>query len=88
MRTTRKGRDPKNNREWQEAANAAEALLHVHAAQCYGLIAGCPDIDVGRCERLIKLASQKGVVPEKDCVERFLVGHSTTGGKLLQEKPR
>lgn len=91
MRSTRKGTNPKNNREWQEAADHAEVMLLIQSARAYGLIAGGPEVNVDRCEELIKLARRRGIVPAKDCVEQYFAEYfksePTTGSQLV-EKPR
>ncbi len=53
--------EPKTPEEWQTAADAADALLHIQSAEAYGLITGAPTINVGRCEQLIEAAQLKDV---------------------------
>ncbi len=80
-------RNPKNLREWQEAADAAELFLQIDSARSYGLITGGPVVDVDRCEELLKLAARRKIRPNKDGLGLILQGLKTTGGQLV-EKPR
>lgn len=61
--------DPKSDAEWQEAVDAAHALLVLDSARLYGLITGGPEIDVGRCLDILKRGSERGLVPAPDAVE-------------------
>lgn len=49
--------------EWQAAADSAELLLTLAAAQDYGLIDKRLPINVGRCSAILLQAEQRGIVP-------------------------
>lgn len=55
--------------EWQEADDAAHALLTIDAARQYGLIEGGPDCDRERCADILQKAKRCGITPAEDCVE-------------------
>lgn len=61
-------RDPQTPADWQAAADAAEQLLRMSAAQRFGLVEGGPAIDVARCEQLLATAGRKGFVPQAQAV--------------------
>ncbi len=65
-------RNPQNNAEWQEAVDAAEGMLALHAARCYGLVEGGPKVDVKRCVDLIRRGRVLGIVPARDSIERLV----------------
>ncbi len=69
--------DPRGDAEWQNAADAAQALLAVDAAGAYGLITGGPDVDIEGCSDLLARASLRGITPAKDAIERYV-------GKIAQ----
>jgi len=67
-----KTHDPSTPAEWQEAADLAHVYLLIDSARKYGLINGGPKrIDLDRCEKLLKRAKNRGIVPRPDAVERF-----------------
>jgi hypothetical protein len=66
-------REPQTTAEWQAAVDAASALLHLSAAQAYGLIEGGPPVDDERCRRLLAEGKRRGIHPAADEVERFVV---------------
>ena len=68
-------RDPKTPEEWQNAVDAADALLKIDSARIYGLVTGGPEIDAGRCWELVHRAKElHGIEPREDAVERLLSG--------------
>jgi hypothetical protein len=56
-------RDPETPREWQEAVDLADFHLQLDAARQYGLVTGGPDVDVERCEYLLKQGKNLGYRP-------------------------
>lgn len=65
--------DPITLEEWQNAVDAADALLKLDAARQYGLVRGGPEVDADRCWDLIhRAASNYGIEPAEDAVERFI----------------
>lgn len=67
-----RARDPETPDEWQEAVNAAEAMLELESAKLYGLITGGPAIDVARCEQIMQAGITRKVLPDKVAVRAFL----------------
>ena len=72
-----KGNDPTTFEEWQDAANAAEAWLRFDSAKKYGLISGGPDVDVDRCDDILKKAKRLGITPNPEAGIRDIVKGST-----------
>jgi hypothetical protein len=56
-------RNPRNQREWREAVEAAHSLMCLDAARQYGLVEGGPEIDVGRCIEILEDGRALGIVP-------------------------
>jgi hypothetical protein len=67
-----KPRNPRNATEWQEAADAAHAVLVIDSARMYGLVTGGPGINRERCEWILEQARRRGIRPAKDAPEKFL----------------
>ena len=65
-------RNPQTPEEWQEAVDTAHVLLLVQSARAYGLIRTTLDVDVGRCEEILRQGQAHGITPRPDAVERFL----------------
>jgi hypothetical protein len=66
--------DPTTPAEWQEAVDAAYALLVLDCARGgYGLVKGGPKVDVARCEQLVAEGKARGYTPADDCIERMLL---------------
>jgi hypothetical protein len=55
--------DPTTPAEWQEAADAAYFMLAVESARLYGLIEGGPEVNVERCDEILKEAAMRGITP-------------------------
>lgn len=65
-------RDPKTPEEWQNAADAADALLKIDSARIHGLVTGGPEIDAERSWELFHRAKEPhGIEPREDAVERY-----------------
>ena len=74
-------RDPETPQEWQNAADAADALLKIDSARIYGLVTGGPEIDADRCRELVHRAKElHGIEPREDAVGRYLSHHAVGGG--------
>lgn len=54
--------DPTTPAEWQEAADAAVFCIGVHSARAYGLVATDLDVDVDRCEDILRRAPFHGAL--------------------------
>lgn len=80
--------DPTTLEEWQNAVNAAQALLAIESARAYGLITGGPAANVDRCEDLLDRGRSLGIVPSADAVERWVGGLCGDGAKLSVGSPR
>jgi hypothetical protein len=55
--------DPKSDDEWQEAVDLANFCLILDSCRQYGLLENVPDIDIARCEDLIRRGKQRGFEP-------------------------
>jgi hypothetical protein len=71
--------DPRTPEQWQDAVDAAEGALRLHAARMYGLVKGGPGVDVVRCVEILEAGRARGVTPAPDAVERFIRELSTGG---------
>jgi hypothetical protein len=62
-------RDPENDAEWQEAANAADFALLIDSAVQYGLVLvdgkAESGVNVERCVRILEEAKKRGILPQK-----------------------
>lgn len=58
-------KDPRTREEWQLAVDAACALRLIADCKMYGLIAGGPTIDVGRCDDILDRGKAHGIHPSK-----------------------
>lgn len=59
-------RDPRTPREWQEAADAAWAMLVLDSCRQYGLVEGGPEINFDRCVAILERAKAKGIEPREE----------------------
>lgn len=63
-------RDPENDAEWKEAADAAYFALVVDSAVQYGLITvdgkSESGVDIARCEWVLEEAKKRGIFPEEN----------------------
>jgi hypothetical protein len=64
-----KPHDPHTSAEWQEAVDAAAGLRMIAACKMYGLLDGGPEIDVARCDKLLKAGAARGVRPSRTDTE-------------------
>lgn len=67
-----RSRLPMSRAEWQEAVDAAHALLCLDAARLYGLITGGPTVNVDRCQRILAAGKKLNVQPSPYAVERMV----------------
>lgn len=65
-------REPQTRAEWQEAVDAAQAMLTLQSSRQYGLVRGGPAVKEERCIDLIARGKRLGVKPAADCVERLV----------------
>lgn len=66
--------NPRTDREWQDAVDAAKAAIAFDAASHYGLVEGGPEVNVPRCREIMKLGKKRGIEPSADCIERLVAG--------------
>lgn len=69
--------EPQAREEWQNAIDAAEALLHIHSARLYGLIKGGPEVNIERCEEILMRGRIKGIAPSSDAVARYVAAYNS-----------
>jgi hypothetical protein len=60
-----KGQEPKTPEEWQEVVDMAAAARAVADCKMYGLLTGGPDIDVERCDDLLRRGRKRGITPSR-----------------------
>ena len=65
-------RDPATPAEWQDAVDAAHALLLLGSARAYGLVTGGPLINEDRVEEILEQGRRRGITPAVDAVERLI----------------
>jgi len=68
--------EPRTRQEWQAAVDAAWGALALDAARQYGLVTRGPEVNVSRCEDMLRRGKRRGVVPAPDAIERFAAGLS------------
>jgi hypothetical protein len=68
-RQAKEPRDPRTPREWQEAVDAAAALMIIHSARLYGLITGGPHANVERCDDILTRGAARKVYPSKPAAD-------------------
>lgn len=73
-----KPKNPRTRGEWQDAADAAYAMLALDAARQYWIVEGGPEIDKERCVEILRLAKRRGITPSEGCIERGV-------GELLEQ---
>jgi hypothetical protein len=63
---------PVTTQQWQDAVDAAHALLTLEHAHIYGLILGGPTVNVERCVELIEDGQTRGIRPRIETVSRLV----------------
>ena len=64
--------DPKTPQQWQCAVDAAQGLLYLDSARKYGLVTGGPaNINIERCEEILRRGAEMGIWPAPDAPERL-----------------
>jgi hypothetical protein len=66
-------RNPRTVQEWEDAVDAAQALLLLDSARRYGLVTGSPRVNVARCEALLKQGRKQGYRPRAETLHRLLL---------------
>jgi hypothetical protein len=66
-----RGRVPSTPAEWQDAVDAANALLLIDAAKAYGLVTGGPDVNIERCEDILARGLSRGIRPRHGSAEEY-----------------
>lgn len=65
-------RNPRTVQEWEDAVDAAQALLLLVSARQYGLVKGGPKVNQARCEAILKEGRKKGHRPREETLHRLL----------------
>ncbi len=78
--------EPQTPEEWQNAVDAADALLHIQSAEAYGLITGAPTVNVERCEELLEVARRRGVTPSAGNVEQYIAAYNEGSKEEVNKK--
>jgi len=73
---------PKTNDQWQEAVDAAAAMLQLKAARFYGLVSMDVEIDTARCRHILDAGRLAGFMPSIERLDRTVLG------SLDRERPR
>ena len=55
--------DPQTAEQWQEAVDHADFWLQIHSAVVYGVVKYNGQINVGRCEELLRRGAALGYRP-------------------------
>jgi hypothetical protein len=58
--------------EWQNAVDAAHAMLALESARLFGLVQGGPTVNVEHCTKLLALGRQRGIEPKPDATEQLV----------------
>lgn len=66
------GHDPQTPEQWQEAMDAAHAVVLVEAARRLGFIAGGPTVNLERCAEILAGGKDRGYSAERTGVYDFL----------------
>ena len=64
--------DPDTPERWQEAVNLAYTLQLLASARQYGLVAGGPEVDLDRCEEILRRGREMGFEPDLGALEHLL----------------
>lgn len=67
--------EPLTPRDWQDAVNAADHAIQLHAARFYGLVTFLDcwvDINIDRCREMLERGAAQGIVPRPDMLDRFI----------------
>ncbi len=67
-----RNKNPKTEKEWQAAVNAAHGALALDSARMYGLVTGGPKVDQKRCIEILEKGKKLGIMPEDDSIDRFI----------------
>jgi hypothetical protein len=62
----KKPTNPSTLAEWQEAVNGAYFYLLIDSAKQYGLITHNMQINIERCEEIIRLGKEQGIKPQEE----------------------
>jgi hypothetical protein len=71
--------DPKTPDEWQEACNLAGAALALHASRASDPVGGGPEVDLARCQDIVRRARTHGIEPRNDEVEQLVAACGPEG---------
>lgn len=63
---------PVTDDQWQDAVDAAHAMLMLEAARLYGLVTGGPEVNIERCVEILEDGQARGIHPRIDAVQRLI----------------
>lgn len=69
---------PKTQAEWQDAVDAAWALLGIDSARQYGLVTGGPEVNVANCLDMVRKGEAWGITPSDDANKRFIAEYNAS----------
>lgn len=59
---------------WQVLVDGAEGALALDSARKFGLVTGGPEVNIERCEQILREGLSHGYRPSTDAIERFASG--------------
>lgn len=66
--------NPTTKQEWQEAIDAADAMLTLNAAIVFDLVDIPAQVDIRRCMHTISEGRERGMQPRREKLEEHLIG--------------
>jgi hypothetical protein len=66
--------DPTTPAEWQDAVDAAKFFLMMDSAKKFGFIAGGPEVNLAKCEEILRRGAEIGFMPAgtSTLIKKFL----------------
>lgn len=74
---------PVTEEQWQDAVDAAHAMLSIEMARLFKLVEGGPYVNVERCMEILEDGLKRGVIPRALAVQRF--NKSRNNGHELEQ---
>jgi hypothetical protein len=65
-------RDPKTSEEWQQAVDSAAAARAIADCKMYGLLEGGPQININRCDSILRRGAKRGITPSRPVTDLAL----------------
>jgi len=79
-------RNPHTSAQWREAVLGAHALRALYDCSLYGLIEGCPNINVDRCDQLIAQGNLRGLRFTAEEVTNAAVGFAAAFNEEVSKR--